>query len=295
MAASPCLNLRRTFQATVNYIRLRKELAVAVAAILAGMGYLLSKIADQLVEFLKGRTGASTLEIYGALFFVLAVILGLFILRDRGQITRKSEPWIEFDLMTDEQEQLRVVPVTSDEILVSVQNVVRLVFEEETPPDEEIFASFKINNRRSVALYDAGVSKYVGFASIWPVRDDVAEKIMNGEISEKEFKTEYMLPSNANQDANYALIPGVAVLDAGSAQGIRRARVLMAGFREFILKEFLAKQDREMTIFATAYSPAGEKWCKGLGMELKSVTNTAPHRPIYARKISAATLRPSLF
>ena len=178
----------------------------------------------------------------------------------------------------DKNETISVVPqpaargektiikrINSVAILKDVtENVNRPLFGDEMPEDNEVYASLNPDYPRSIAIWSETETKFVGYATIWPVSDTTAQRLLSGALKEVDMKATDILSGPAQKSANYAYIPGVAVLDALTPRGKRRGGKLILHFLFFILDTFFLSDTnrKSLTILAIGFTEQGVKLCK---------------------------------
>jgi hypothetical protein len=248
-----------------------------------------SKAWEKLAEFVAENTGSTEALIY----LLIAVLCAGVIVADlvyqyvRHPRALPSLPQLQI-------EQLSTVKVSSLEQLKRIQErLVPRLFGEATPPNERIYKMFSKNSHCTLALYSEDEQDYVGFATIWPLTDAAASKMMAGVLLEEQLTEKDILPASENHSTRFAIVPGVAVLDRQNAQGYRRGLKLMRAFRAFIADEYLQDDDRTMELLAVAYGEDGVKWCERLGMVVETIIHhgSGLSLPLYRKRIGRGGLR----
>jgi hypothetical protein len=256
---------------------------------LAGVtAFAFSQAFQKAIEGLQESLNLPDYSIFLAigLISVTTVILYLIVGVKRFIVRNPSMPMPDEDLRVVPNNNAKVQHIVQDELVPAIFGAAA------TPDAREVHDSFRHNSRRSIALYSETEGRYVGYAALWPIIDDVAEQMLRGEFPEERLLSKHILPSGQNAVAKYGLIPGIGVLGAGTAKGFYRGMKLSEGFRQFILDEFLRDPNREMVIFATAFTITGDKMCQKLKMTVHAMVESSDRKmhPVYARTIKRADL-----
>ncbi|OYW45113.1 MAG: hypothetical protein B7Z08_13340 [Sphingomonadales bacterium 32-68-7] len=134
----------------------------------------------------------------------------------------------------------------------------------ETMPFEEIDKVGEMNRYTAVGV-KAG-ERIVGYASFWPVRDEVGLKLLAGAMSDSDLVASDALPDSQRRTARYAVIPGFGVVHPKNSIRVRAAVVLYHTLKTLIAREYLKGHKRgSLTVIAFPYSDAGKEWCEKLG------------------------------
>lgn len=164
-------------------------------------------------------------------------------------------------------ERLRAVPIETEAQLREIQEgVVADIFGSYTPPDEEVYRIFRKNPRRSIGLYSDDEGAFVGFASIWPITAEAANAIKRGERVEEDLTIDDIIPADQNMAAEFAVIPGIAVLPNDRGETEQRGVRLILAFGKFIGNEYLSGRGRSIEIIASAFSRDGLAMCRKFEM-----------------------------
>lgn len=116
---------------------------------------------------------------------------------------------------------------------------------------------------------------------------------MEGSITEEDLVAEDILPAAENSTAKFALVPAVAVIEAGTKRGFRRGLKLMLSFRRFLKEEYFSAPDRSITVIAMGYSDDGEKWCERLHLEKKTMVKYPDNKwyPLFVKQVTRKDLK----
>ncbi|WP_422056743.1 hypothetical protein [Sphingomonas sp.] len=273
-----------------RFLTHRRESGAIVAVVLVSVfAFLVAKLWDAGTDLLVENMGLGKLVVYAILAaLVLVFLLGYiaFYAREIGRYGLSMPP-------PAHGEELVILPIDSLALLRDIQErIVPAIFQGATPPNDEVYRMFERNQRRSIGLYSKDQAQMVGFASCWPITREAAEAIKAGTLIEEDLTAEQLLPTAQNREAEYVIVPGVAVMEADTRRGARRGMALMYGLRRFIIEEYLHHPDRSVELIATAARGKGEEWCKRIGMTLHRVVDHGDGQPLplYVKRVTLADL-----
>ncbi|HTW33738.1 MAG TPA: hypothetical protein VMD53_03895 [Rhizomicrobium sp.] len=213
--------------------------------------------------------------------------------KEQKDMAKPQLPFPEL-MRPHDKETLRTEVITTLAVLKIIQEqVVPAIFGTSTPPNEEVYAMYEKNSRRSIALYSDNERAYVGFASIWLLTDAAADKLLRGEANENQLTRYEILPYEQKNVANYAIIPGIGVMEPQTEKGRARAKKLIFDFKRFIEKEYFDSSDKTLTIIATGYSTPGTRWCEDffkMKFERMIDFGNNERHPLYSMKVTRETL-----
>lgn len=269
------------------------------ATVLFGLFFLLlprvlESTLRRLDTYFPGGSDAFIYILFGCVLMIILAYFAFSFRQYRSELRPEQLPILEDP---PSAEILSVVPVSDEQTLRQVtRDVVQVVFPGAAPPLKEVVAGLARNKHATLALYSEGVGP-VGFASFWPLKEEAAREMLAGRKGEKKLKRDDILPQEENNSAEYAYVPGIAVLDAGSPEGKHRAHALLYAFRDFILQNYYSPDgvfdpDRTITVFAFIYSTAGQRAAKLLKLSLHGHVNDGGEIfPIYSRRISGKEMK----
>jgi hypothetical protein len=283
-----------------EFFRNKQEAGAFLAiVIVSAITVAVSKLWPDAEGAITGLLGISARGLYLALLGVGFLSLFVYVGVNRDEIFRHGQG---FSGLRRAPERLRVIAIETEAQLREIQEgVVAEVFGSYTPPDEEVYRIFRRNPRRSIGLYSDDLSRFVGFASIWPITEEAAVAIKKGERVEEDLTANDILPVAENATARFAVIPGIAVLPDERGTDARGA-VLLPAFRRFIIAEYLPGRGRSIELIASAFSKDGLWLCGQLGMDpIGSFTHAPGKRlwlfrkgkemPLFVKEVTAQTLR----
>ncbi|RYD54226.1 MAG: hypothetical protein EOP60_08195 [Sphingomonadales bacterium] len=279
-----------------------KELGGIKATLLTlsvgGVVAILGKLLSDNESWIAGRLNLPSGTVHGvALAFCLA-IAGVIVVREWDRIARQEvmpDPGAVFD-----DEELVAVDRRTPALGKAIEKVlIPQLFPSalnqsgsETMPFEEIERAGQLNRFMAVGVYSRRDEKFVGYASFWPVRDEIGEALKAGRMTDSQLTAEHIVPEGERRSCRYAIIPGIGVIGDNQQERVRRALRLQRALRQMIAREYLTGRKGAMTIIATAYSKHGRKWCTHYQM---SETGKADYGdgvlvPVCARQIKLADL-----
>ncbi|MES2157327.1 MAG: hypothetical protein V4512_05955 [Pseudomonadota bacterium] len=121
------------------------------------------------------------------------------------------------------------------------------------------------NNERLIGLFDQQ-NMLVGYCALWPIRKDVAEHILAGEMTDDDLTISDLLPTTRNTEATHIVIVGFAVLPEVRAVNRYAAYRLIRKVQEVLGERYLTTPRRKLHLLAIAYSKEGESLCEKMGM-----------------------------
>lgn len=120
------------------------------------------------------------------------------------------------------------------------------------------------NNLILTCLLDR--NKVVGYFDILPLKKDFAERLIDGEASEKDIKGEYILSKNEMKNAEYIYFAGIAVEETQSGKGLLHATYLICAALMYI--SIFYKDGKLRKVLTIPTSECGLKMAEHLDFQL---------------------------
>lgn len=249
------------FGKPLAFIRSRRHTDLLLLLVLVPLiVWPVSELAPHVLDWLLARIALSRQEVQLA---ALAVGLGgvaVYLALNRGEVWSGEQNLPDFG---EAPERLSLVPLETEAQLREIQTrVVPEVFGSYTPPDEQVYRIFAKNRATTIGLFSADLNRFVGFATIWPLTPQAAAEIKAGKRVEEDLTADDVLPSEANAGAAHAIVPGIACIRDAARPGSReRGALLLTGFADFVLREYLSDRTHSLQLLASAYSKDGLRIC----------------------------------
>ena len=257
--------LRKRVARIWDFFRHQQEAGAFLAiVIVSAITFGASQLWPDLEAAVIGSFNISKRGFYLALFLSGLASFAAYLAFNWNEIFRKDQGFSE---LLRPAERLRVIPIETEAQLREIQEgVVAEVFGSYTPPDEEVYRIFRKNSRRSIGLYSDDLGAFVGFASIWPITPEAARAIKSGERVEEDLTVDDILAGDNNAVAEFAVIPGIAVVPNGAGKTNERGTRLLRAFGGFIGQEYLSGSGRSIELIASAFSTDGLAMCNKFRM-----------------------------
>jgi hypothetical protein len=243
--------------------------ATILSLITAAGLYLAGKVFDLYDETLMASAGIPQSLLLELLLVLVVVCAAVFLGREWGRARiRKAVP--EFsEVFPNEVEPIHfrteslsraINKVLIPSLFPSVTNPSGA----ETMPFEEIDKAGALN--RYTAIGVRAQRGIVGYASFWPVHDEIGQKLLAGEMNDSDLRATHVVSERDRHATRYAIIPGFGVLHPRKAIRVRAAVVLYHTLKSMIAREYLKGHKRgSLTLIAFPYSAEGKNWCEKLG------------------------------
>lgn len=237
----------------------RREKPLLLLIPLALLPFLLEQLAPAFIDMIAARLGVSKMATI-LIFLALLGTVALFSLL--GHLLKGTDDPLEpFD--TDFERITRLDDRGVDRVQ---QEIVKPLFDEAHPNEEEIRKMYRKNSVMGVAIRSRREDGLVAFACAWPLNARALERLTAGRISENELTAADILPASGNRRATHLLVPIVAVRDPGTKEGVKQHWALRAAFQDLICDIYYDGRPRPITFIATGFSDAGRRICAQLGM-----------------------------
>ncbi|MDF7774563.1 hypothetical protein P1X14_04835 [Sphingomonas sp. AOB5] len=274
--------------------------AAALAVGLAGLAYATDKLVSDKDSLLAKTTGLDRDWLLIGLF-LLSVMLVTWIIIVEWPSVRRIEglhtPGEMVDAKSDDLEEKRErSPALTEAVLT--QLIPTLFPSAEAPeegitmPGDDVRAAGEKNRYMLVGLYSRKEARFVGYASFWPVRDEIGEKLIKGEMTDSDLRAEHVLGEDERHLCNYAIVPGIGVIGKTTKLRNHRGIRLVRTLKKMIAAEYLNTPGRKITMIAIGYSDPGRAWCKLLEMKQESEVTYGDGKyfPVFARAMTVDDL-----
>jgi hypothetical protein len=235
--------------------RIRKQPEIAILLIIITV--LLWPLASNMV--------ASRIDSWVTILFLAAAIgaVGVLIIR---LVNKGPEGQLPADLKLGDYVQRCV---NTREFIQEANEISRKVFGDATIDGSAVQAILVKNKQACLGLFEKtpeGTEKLVGYASCWPIRKEVYERLRLGEsdpsgISEAEITAGDVLSDMEIDQAEVLFVPGIAVLDRHTFKGRERAAVLTCAFLHHVRTTYrpAIQQGRPVKLFIVGFTSEGQK------------------------------------
>ncbi|HEY7645524.1 MAG TPA: hypothetical protein VH858_10865 [Hyphomicrobiales bacterium] len=169
--------------------------------------------------------------------------------------------------------------VNTPDLVRQANAITHTAFGDSTVPDAQVEGILLKNKQACLGLFekaaDGGLGKLVGYASCWPIRKDVYDRLRLGEgvpggMSEADIAAEHVLADTEIERAEVLFIPAVAVLGRETYKGKYRAAVLACEFLQHMKKTYApaVKTMGGIKLFLVGFTPEGQRMTERLAGHL---------------------------
>lgn len=262
--------MKETLSHFLEHIRGLGGIRAAILSVMTAAGfYLAGKVFDVYDDKLISEAGIPQTVLLEILLVLVVVCAAAFVANEWGRAqVRKTVP--EFrNVFPTEIEPIRFRTPTLGSAVNDVL-IPTLFPSESNPSGAETMPFEEINAVGGLNRYTAvGVSfqqRVVGYASFWPVRDEIGEKLLSGDMTDSDLTAAHVLDETQRRSARYAIVPGFGVVHPRKSVRVRAAVVLYHTLKTMIAREYLKGHKRGgMILIALPYSEEGKEWCEKLG------------------------------
>jgi hypothetical protein len=260
MGASGSSKLRRALRRLPGRLwQWQREKPLLLLIPLALLPFLLEQLTPTFIDMIAARLGLSK---PGTILVFLALLGAAALLSFIAHLVKGTDDPLEsFD--TDYERITRLDDKGVDRVQAEL---IKPLFEEAHPNEEEIRKMYRKNPVMGVAIRSRKEDEVVAFACAWPLTARALARLTDGRISENDLTADDILATSRNRRATHLLVPVVAVRDPGTKEGIKQNWALRAAFQDLVCEVYYDRDARPITFVATGFSPAGRRICAQLGM-----------------------------
>lgn len=221
--------------------------------------------------------------VWGLLALVAVAGLGLVVTNLKGTV---EEARIGEAHTPDFDKPYECTPVNSTEI---VDNL--LVFDDatyggDTLPEEVSRRIYAKNGKCGLVLRDCADGRVLGAIEFWPMKEESAEAMRRGELSELAV-TEADVLSEAEMDRAQSLyVASFAVRGPNTPNGARYGATLLRCARRFIRQTYFSGDRQAIQLYAFGWSGKGAGAAERLNfLKLCEISEYGRSTPVYARML----------
>jgi hypothetical protein len=185
--------------------------------------------------------------------------------------------------------------VNTPDLVRQANAITHNVFGESTVADAQVEGILLKNKQATLGLFektgDDPVGQLVGYASCWPIRKDVYDRLRLGEgvpggMSEPDLSAEHVLSDTEIEKAEVLFIPAVAVLGRETYKGKYRAAVLACEFLQHVKKTYApaVAANGGIKLFLVGFTKEGQRMTERLAGHL-DLNQPTGFLTIYDKKV----------